>query len=86
MLKPFKIRRNKKIFTRIYLVKSISPILRGVLLVCLVYLWFFLPGSCLFQLAVIGYGLSHILYKNVKACKARQNLKTLKKVKVPKGM
>ena len=38
-----------------------------------------------FQLIAIGYELFHILYKKVKASKARQNLKTIKKVKTSKA-
>ena len=85
MLKSFTIRRNNKIFTWIYLVKSDSPILLEVALACLVYFWFILPRSCLFQLVAIGYGLNNFLYKKVKARKARENLKTLKKVRVSKA-
>ena len=63
MLKSFAIRRNEKISTRIYLVKSNSPILLEDVLACLVYFWFILPRCCLFQLVAIGYGLFYILYK-----------------------
>ena len=66
------------------MVKSNPGILLGVVLACLVYFSFILPRSCSFQLVAISYGLFHILYKKVKASKARRHLKTLEKVEANK--
>ena len=53
----------------------------GFVLACLGYFWFILPLSCLLQLVAIGYWLFHILYKKVKALKAREKWAHIRHVK-----
>ena len=76
------IRRNRKVFARISIIKSNSPIIPGVVLACLGYFWFALACFSLLPLVVGCF----TCYKKVKAHKAHQKLEALKKVKARNKM
>ena len=78
MLKSFTITHGKK-YSHEYFVESNSPILRGVVLVCLGYSWFTLHCPCLFQLFTVGMGCSTICKKKWRYIRLVKNLKHLKK-------